>query len=97
LLTLNDFECVDVVDVAHLFVHILGRWVLSRYVLAQVVRAPDAQVLLVLRSEGPKVGQTVGMWAVSKDYYSIGDYGETATQKESPSLPKQPNISLLMT
>lgn len=59
---------------------------LSRYyVLARmvVVRAPDAQVL-VLRLEGLKAGQTGGMWAISKDYDSIGGYGETATQNESP-------------
>jgi hypothetical protein len=48
-----------------------------------VVRAPDAQVL-VLRLEGLKAGQTGGMWAISKDYDSIGGYGETATQNESP-------------
>jgi hypothetical protein len=56
-------------------------------VLAGVVRALDAQVL-VLRLEGPKAGQTGGTWVISKDYDSIGGYGETATQKESPSLPK---------
>ena len=61
-----------------------------------VVRAPDAQVL-VLRLEGPNAGQTGGMWAISRDYDSIGGYGETATQKESPSLPDEPKTSLFIT
>ena len=61
-----------------------------------VVRAPDAQVL-VPRLEGPKASQTGGMWVTSKDYDSIGGYGETATQKESPSLSDEPKTSLLIT
>ena len=54
-----------------------------------VVRAPDAQVL-VLRLEGPNAGQTGGMWAISKDYDSIGGYGQTETQEEPPSCPDEP-------
>ena len=50
-----------------------------------MVRAPYAQVRL---KAGRKAGLYLYMRAVSTDYDSIGDCGETATQKESPSLPE---------
>jgi hypothetical protein len=86
LLNLNDFECVDVA-----YWHAYAHQVLSRYysVLARLLaRAPHAQVLAQRLEEGQKVGLFLGMKGVSMDYDSIGDYGETATQRESPSLPE---------
>ena len=56
-------------------------------VLARVGRAPDAQVPRLTALKG---GQTGGMWAISKDYDSIGGYGQTETQEEPPSCPDEP-------
>lgn len=59
---------------------------LARMLMLMVLaRALYAQVLEVGRIAG--AGLYLDMKAVSMDYDSIGDYGETATQRESPSFP----------
>jgi hypothetical protein len=62
------------------------------YVLARVVevvvRAPYAQVRVLRLEEARKEDPQACKMEALKDYDSTGDYGETATQRESPSLPE---------